>query len=377
MPIKNVKSRDKIQLKNKLPVDKKILSLVNTYGRMTEEHPFPVLIIDSEDLSIKNANKAACTLYGYSKKSFSKIKLMDIDITLKNKSAFHSAECYKRKRFVTRHLLKNGAENDVEIYNSSFIDQRKLFYLLIIIKTSEDIRSVSEKERQLEELKVRFMSTSSHEFRTPLTTILTSSEVLLMIGRNISETRYVDYIIQIQNAVVYMTSLLDDILMMNKTEVGKWKLCPAKIDLYDFSHKMINEIRNISTRFHSFNLHYEMNNKYAVVDSKLLHQILSNLLSNAVKYSPHGGEIVIRVRNVKSDIEFAVSDNGIGIAKNNQNKLFETFYRGDNTGDIEGTGLGLSIVKRCVDSHGGRISFKSKVNKGSTFIVSIPLMAAE
>jgi PAS domain S-box-containing protein len=374
MPVKKVKSKNSIQSKNKSAFGGKTIPFAGICNHISEEHPFPMIVVDPKDLSIKSANKAACNFYGYSKKSFSKVKLSDIDVTLKNKTILQMLKHYEKKRFAACHKLKRGAEINVEIFNSRFIEQGKLFFSLAIIEKTDNVRKMSEKEKQLEDLKLRFLSTSSHEFRTPLTTILTSSEVLLMIGRTLNETRYVDYIIQIQNAVVYMTSLLDDILTMNKTEVGKWKFCPAKIDLYDFSCKIIEEIRNISTRSHRFDFQYKMNNKYAIVDNKLLHHILSNLLSNAVKYSPNGGKITFKVRSIKSEIEFTISDNGIGVAQKDHNKLFETFYRGDNTGSIEGTGLGLSIVKRCVDSHGGRISFKSRLNKGTTFIVSIPMM---
>ncbi|MFA6598313.1 MAG: HAMP domain-containing sensor histidine kinase [Ignavibacteriaceae bacterium] len=344
------------------------------YDQIFEAYPFPVLVVDPEDFSVKSANKAACTFYNYKKKKFLTLKLTDIDVSLKSKTKSQIVKDYERKHFNARHKLKNGNEQDVEIYSSPFTELNKQFFFLTLIKTDGDNHSISEKEKQLEDLKLRFLSTSSHEFRTPLTTILTSSEVLLMVGRIISDEKYVDYIIQIQNAVIYMTRLLDDIITINKTEVGKWKFSPTNIDLFDFSLKMIDEARNNASPRHNINLSYEMQNKHAIVDNKLLHHILSNLLSNAVKYSPSGGEITLKVRGTKSEIEFTISDNGIGISKHDQNKLFETFFRGENTGEIEGTGLGLSIVKRCVESHGGKMDFKSRLNKGTTFIVSIPMM---
>ncbi|MDP3150760.1 MAG: HAMP domain-containing sensor histidine kinase [Ignavibacteria bacterium] len=369
-----MKNRIKNQTVKKTSLEEKPSPFGNFYNQLFGEYPFPVLVIDSEDFSIKNANKAAYTFYKYNNKDFLKLKLTDIDVSVKAKSKSQIFRYYKRKRFNARHKLKNGIERDVEIVNCLVTEQNKQFFFLTLIKTDGDNHSISEKEKQLEDLKLRFLSTSSHEFRTPLTTILTSSEVLLMVGRIISDEKYVDYIIQIQNAVVYMTRLLDDIITINKTEIGKWKFSPTNIDLFDFFVKMINEARNNASPRHNINLLYEMQNKQAIVDNKLLHHILSNLLSNAVKYSPNGGEITLKVRGTKSEIEFIVSDNGIGISKHDQNKLFETFFRGENTGAIEGTGLGLSIVKRCVESHGGKINFKSQLNKGTTFIVSVPMM---
>ncbi len=342
--------------------------------RILEELPLPVLITDSTNLSVVYANKAAVVFYGWNREPDSGISMMEIDSDLINKKVSYAVKYYKRNRFKTHHKIKNNIVNEIEVFNNILTFREEQYFCLVIIDTAKCRFNIIEKEKQLEEMKVRFLSTSSHEFRTPLTTILTSSEVLLMIGRSLSETRYEDYIIQIQNAVVYMTSLLDDILTLNKMEVGRWKFSPAKTDLFDFCNKMIEEARNKSLPGHSFNLFYGMKDKHAIVDDKLLHHIISNLLSNAVKYSPHGGEISLRVRSIKSEIEFTITDNGIGISERDGKKLFETFYRGENIGEIQGTGLGLSIVQRCLDSYGGKISFKSKLNEGSIFTVSVPVL---
>jgi signal transduction histidine kinase len=366
--------KNKNQIIEKSVVQKEQLSPGLLYNKALEELPLPVIITDTVDLSVIYTNKAACVFYGRNKKSFSKFSLMDIDSDLKNKKPPQAIKYYRRDHFRTHHKLKNNIINEVEVFNNIITIQNKQYFSLVIINPGKDKQYITEKERQLEEMKLRFLSTSSHEFRTPLTTILTSSEVLLMIGRSLSETRFEDYIIQIQNAVVYMTSLLDDILTLNKMEVGKWKFSPAKTDLYNFCFKMIEETKNTASQNHSFNILYEMKDRYAIVDNKLLHHIISNLLSNAVKYSPQGGDITLKVRNTKSEIEFIITDMGIGISDRDKKKLFETFYRGENIGKIEGTGLGLSIVKRCIDSHGGKITFKSKLNEGSTFIASIPVM---
>lgn len=243
--------------------------------------------------------------------------------------------------------------------------------------TFHDLKGLSsayKKEKQLNELKSRFLSTSSHEFRTPLTTILTSSELLVMGGRQLSEEKYLEYIIKIQNSVTYMTSLLDDMLAINKTDPGKWKFNPSRINLYRFCLMMIEDANNIATPQHNIIFNYLLNDKYAIVDDKLLQHIISNLLSNAVKYSPDGGNIILKVTQFRSNLEFVISDRGIGISKRDQKNLFENFYRGKNTGNIQGTGLGLSIVKRSVESHGGQIKFKSRLNEGSTFSVLIPIM---
>ncbi|MFA7288078.1 MAG: HAMP domain-containing sensor histidine kinase [Melioribacteraceae bacterium] len=229
---------------------------------------------------------------------------------------------------------------------------------------------------ELNEFKFRFMSIASHEFRTPLTTILTSSELLLMVGRSISEDKYEDYIIQIQNSVIYMTSILDDILTLNKIETGKWKFNPTKTNLTAFCNKMIEDANNFTSDKHKLIFKSNFKNIFAIIDNKLLQHIISNLLSNSIKYSPRGGDIILRLDKSKSDLIFSVADNGIGVMKKDQEKLFEIFYRGKNAEKYEGTGLGLSIVKRCVDSHGGKINFESKLNKGTKFEVTIPMFTS-
>jgi signal transduction histidine kinase len=242
------------------------------------------------------------------------------------------------------------------------------------ISNIDELVSDSRIIKELNEFKFRFMSIASHEFRTPLTTILTSSELLLMVGRSISEDRYVDYIIQIQNAVIYMTSILDDILTINKIETGKWKFNPTKTNLNSFCNKMIEDAKNFTSEKHKIIFKSNFKSSFAIIDNKLLQHIISNLLSNSIKYSPGGGEIKLELKKSKSDLVFSVEDHGIGIIKKDQEKLFDIFYRGKNAERFEGTGLGLSIVKRCVESHGGKIEFDSKLNKGTRFEVTIPML---
>jgi len=370
------------------------------YSQLFEKHPLPILLVDYKNFSIIEVNKAACYYYGYGKKTFSKLILSDIDPTLKGKQSSKILDIYNHRHLYSRHKSRSGTESQVEIYCSLFRNQGRLFSYLYVKEINEEKKqgkikngvialeeknvsieadklsfTIDQKEKQLNELKSRFLSTSSHEFRTPLSTILTSSELLLMVGRSLSEEKFLEYIIKIQNSVTYMTSLLDDLLAINKTEPGKWKFNPSRINLYNFCVKMIEEADNASTMKHNIIFDFRLQEKYAIIDDKLLQHVISNLLSNAIKYSPYGGDVILKVEQLGSNIEFIVSDNGIGISKQDQKHLFENFFRGKNTRDIQGSGLGLSIVKRSVESHGGEIKIKTKLNKGTAFHVLIPLMA--
>lgn len=231
-------------------------------------------------------------------------------------------------------------------------------------------------QKNLDDIKTRLLSTSSHEFRTPLTTILIASEMLAMIGRTCSDQKYFEQIVKIQNSVTYMTGLLDEILTIDRTDKEVWKFNPSMINLDNFCRKMVEEVCDQATPQHNIKYEYLSHSKHAIVDDKLLQHILTNLLSNALKYSPDGGEIVFKVKQLNSTLEFTLSDKGIGIPDQEKENLFEPFYRCKNASKIKGTGLGLAIVKRSVESHGGEIIFESKIEEGTTFTVSIPLMTS-
>lgn len=231
-------------------------------------------------------------------------------------------------------------------------------------------------QKNLDDIKTRLLSTSSHEFRTPLTTILIASEMLAMIGRTCSDQKYFEQIVKIQNSVTYMTGLLDEILTIDRTDKEVWKFNPSMINLDNFCRKMVEEVCDQATPQHNIKYEYLSHSKHAIVDDKLLQHILTNLLSNALKYSPDGGEIVFKVKQLNSTLEFTLSDKGIGIPDQEKENLFEPFYRCKNASKIKGTGLGLAIVKRSVESHGGQIIFESKIDEGTTFKVSIPLMTS-
>lgn len=231
-------------------------------------------------------------------------------------------------------------------------------------------------QKNLDDIKTRLLSTSSHEFRTPLTTILIASEMLAMIGRTCSDQKYFEQIVKIQNSVTYMTGLLDEILTIDRTDKEVWKFNPSMINLENFCRKMVEEVCDLATPLHNIKYEYLSHSKHAIVDDKLLQHILTNLLSNALKYSPDGGEIIFKVDQLNSTLEFTLSDKGIGIPDQEKENLFEPFYRCKNASKIKGTGLGLAIVKRSVESHGGKIVFESKIDEGTTFTVSIPLMTS-
>ncbi|HEY9632723.1 MAG TPA: sensor histidine kinase [Coleofasciculaceae cyanobacterium] len=230
-----------------------------------------------------------------------------------------------------------------------------------------------EKERELSELKSRFISMASHEFRTPLATILSSSELLENYYYKWTVEKKQQYFTRIKAAIQRMVQLLDDVLLIGKAEAGKMTFNPAPLNLRQFCNELVEEVQTSSGSQHKIDTVVQGKDKPACMDEKLLRHILYNLLSNAIKYSPAGTTIHFELNFLLKEVVFQIQDQGIGIPIDDQKHLFETFHRAKNVGTIPGTGLGLAIVKKSVDLHGGRIAVESVMDIGTTFTITLPL----
>jgi signal transduction histidine kinase len=256
-----------------------------------------------------------------------------------------------------------SAENEVIAISRDITDRKR---------AEEDIRTSLKKEKELSELKSRFITMASHEFRTPLTTILSSAELLQDYGFKWNEEKKLQHLQRIQKAVKHMTQLLNDVLLIGKAEAGKLECNPAPLDLFQFCRDLVDEMQ-LGTDNHTIAFRSQGNCTNTYLDEKLLRHILSNLLSNAIKYSPTGSIVQFNLICEQREAIFRVQDEGIGIPSSDQAQLFDSFYRASNVGNIPGTGLGLAIVKKSVDLYGGKIAVKSAVEYGTTFTVTLPL----
>jgi len=246
-------------------------------------------------------------------------------------------------------------------------------------KVEEQIFKALEKEKELSDLKSRFISMTSHEFRTPLAVIASSAGILKTFSHKLDEQQKQRHLQCIQTYIQHTTQLLDDILLINKAEAGKLVFKPSSFNLVDFCQTLIDELQ-LSSPNHRFvfSPQYQgnpSNKNHVIMDSQLLRQILSNLLSNAVKYSSSGSNIQIDLLIEDLIAVFLIKDEGIGISIEDRQHLCESFYRGSNVGNTPGTGLGLTIVNKCVFLHKGRITFASQIGVGTTFRVELPLVA--
>jgi PAS domain S-box-containing protein len=241
-------------------------------------------------------------------------------------------------------------------------------------RVETDIRNALEKEKELGELKSRFVTMASHEFRTPLATILSSSELLEYYSHKWSDDKKIKHQQRIQASVKHMTNLLDDVLLIGKAEAGKLEFQPKLLDIIQFCRDLVEEVQ-VTTQSHTINFcTQELGDKIdGFIDEKLLRHIITNLLTNAVKYSPQGKEVIFDLSCDRTSVIFSIQDRGIGISVEDKQQLFESFHRGKNVSNIPGTGLGLAIVKKSVDLHQGSITIDSQLNIGTTFTVTLPL----
>lgn len=235
----------------------------------------------------------------------------------------------------------------------------------------EEIKNALEKEKELNELKSRFVSMASHEFRTPLTSIYSSATLLEKYKKEDEQPRRDKHINRIKSSVSSLTGILNDILSLSKVEEGKIEANPTTIDCFNFGEELREEVQAISKRNQKV-MYTHQGPRDFITDVKLLKNICLNLLTNAIKYSYEGGLIELTTEVKNDNLYITVKDNGIGIPVSEQENMFTRFFRAKNVTNIEGTGLGLNIVKKYVELLSGEISFKSIPEYGTTFYLTLP-----
>jgi signal transduction histidine kinase len=264
--------------------------------------------------------------------------------------------------------LEEKVKMRTEAMNNSVVKLEK--EVLERKKAEEEAQKALEKERVLNDLKSKFVSIASHEFRTPLSAILSSAALINQYNVKGDPAKVDKHVQRIKSSVNHLTLILNDFLSLGRLEEGKIEVIKSMFDLEDFLVDVEDELK--ATLKEGQELIIEcVSGLQLNSDARIIRNILFNLISNASKYSNPGKSILINCQEENSKIVFKIVDKGIGISKEDQRHMFERFFRASNAGDIPGTGLGLSIVKRYVDLLGGSISFTSEFGKGSTFTFAV------
>lgn len=239
-------------------------------------------------------------------------------------------------------------------------------------KAEEEARKSLEKERELNELKSKFVSIASHEFRTPLSTILSSSSLIKQYLEKGDVGKAEKHTNRIKSSVNHLTSILNDFLSLGKLEEGKIEIIKESVQLAKFFSEIQEDMRLLMKPGQSFVFNTEGPEQTIDSDPRVLRNIFLNLISNAIKYSGEGKKVYITVAFSDSNVIIRIKDEGIGIPEGETKHIFDRFFRASNATNIQGTGLGLNIVKRYVDLLDGDITFSSEPDKGSSFIVTLP-----
>lgn len=263
--------------------------------------------------------------------------------------------------------------NRVKTEVAALLEQSVAERTVELSKAQTELTRALAQERELGELKSRFVTTVSHEFRTPLGIIMSAIELMRHYNERLPQDQREELQEDIFNATRLMAGLMEQVLVLGRVEAGKVGCKPAPCDLEILAGKLTDESLSATNRKCPVNWQAEGDLTGANADEALLRHIFSNLITNAVKYSPEGSEVIFTARRESDDAVFQVIDHGIGIPAADRARLFEAFHRCSNVGEIPGTGLGLVIVKRCVDLHGGSVDIDSAVGKGTTFTVRLPL----
>ena len=237
--------------------------------------------------------------------------------------------------------------------------------------SKEELTISLEKEKEVNDLKSRFVSMASHEFRTPLSTILSSISLLAKYNTTEDQPKRDRHIDRIKSSVKTLTDILNEFLSLGKIEEGKVEVKAETFDLTEFINDIINEMNVLLKPAQSLQYHHT-GSPFTFSDSNLLKHVVVNLISNAIKFSPEKSIIQINSKIENDNTTVEISDQGIGIPKSDQVHLFERFFRATNVTNIQGTGLGLHIVGRYVELLNGSISYHSEIEKGSIFTITYP-----
>lgn len=381
---------DSIEVDNLEMAEKVIQGNLESLLAMFDSSP-ACMSITTEDRTFVRVNKRFLEIYGFEEsevigRNSSEIGILDpiehqrVSSIIKEKGRIKN-ETIKCKSKDGRDVYAISCIEKMEINGhaylvSSFLDITPLEEAKFELeKTKQELRNALEKEVEVNAMKSRFVSMASHEFRTPLTAMMSSLSLLTTYARRSDLDNHSRHVEKIKKSINNLTDILNYFLSESKLEEGKVEITTEEVIIGEFIEEVLHEIQDLSE---DHRLLYEhTGSEVCHFDPKLMKNILLNLISNAIKFSPDNGEINIRLERTPTSLTVSVSDTGIGIPKEDLEHLFGRFFRGNNATNIQGTGLGLTIVASYVELMGGTIVLDSEEHKGTTVRIEIPQEATK
>jgi PAS domain S-box-containing protein len=291
-----------------------------------------------------------------------------VDITLRKEAEKNLVQKQNELEKVTYEIRKLNTELERKVDERTYILKEALEKLE---QSQIELHEALEKEKQLNEIKSRFVSMASHEFRTPLSAVLSSAALISKYPKEDDQEKRDKHINRIKDSVKHLNDILEDFLSLGKLDEGRITADPHEFNLKEMINETMTDVKAILKPGQKFSLQFEGEEKINA-DKKLLRNILINLLSNAAKFSEEDSRTDINAKVRHEQIEITVKDHGIGISEKDQEHLFNMFYRASNVTNIQGTGLGLHIVKRYLDLMEGTVNLQSKLGKGTSITITIP-----
>lgn len=291
-----------------------------------------------------------------------------VDITQRKKSEENILRQQEELENMARHMQKLNTQLETKVEERTLILREALKKLE---ESQKDLSEALDKEKQLNEIKTRFVSMASHEFRTPLSTVLSSAALISKYTETDQQEQRNRHVEKIRNSVKHLNDLLEDFLSLGKLDEGKVQMLPVEFSAKETIQDIIDEIKGLLKPGQEFIYRHEGEDMICS-DKKMLKNILVNLLTNAIKFSDEGKKITVSSDANKKGLHISVQDEGIGIPEEDREHLFSSFFRGKNVLNIQGTGLGLHIVKRYLSILNGSISLQSQLNEGTRFDIFIP-----
>lgn len=292
-----------------------------------------------------------------------------VDITQRKKIEQAMLDQQHKLEQITEQVKKLNTELEAKVEERTLILREALEKLQ---SSQQELSEALAKEKELNEIKGRFVSMASHEFRTPLSTVLSSASLLSKYTNTEDQDKRQRHINKIKNSVSQLNEILEDFLSLGKLDEGKVESNPSVFNLEEFLNELVEETTGLLKKGQKISLEFKGEPEVSA-DKKLLKNVLVNLVTNAIKFSDEEKSVGIKAKIASNRAEIKVSDQGIGISKEDQVHLFSSFFRGANAVNIQGTGLGLHIVKRFTELMNGEVEIDSDINQGTTVTISIPI----